>query len=133
MGDRVQLHGCNATVANNDWTIYLPGTRNVDESACRSHPTVMEHRCAAPPPPAPARSYDVLGSIDVGTLETSIFLWDGGHSYARIRELKTGRIVANVSETIGYSFVSAFPDAEKGKMWLVGNGEDRCHKQCGDG
>jgi len=62
--------------------------------------------------------------------------WDpafAGHSYARIRELKTGKIVTNVSETVGFSFVSAFPDEEQGRMWLVGNGGDRCHVQCAKG
>lgn len=33
-----------------------------------------------------------------------------GHSYVRIREFETGRLVANVTETISTSFVSAFVD-----------------------
>lgn len=106
---------------------------------------------------AHAAPYEVLGSIDVGTFETSIFLWKGdhyllenigcgyidhfgqwdarfkGHSYARIRELKTGRVIANVSKTIGSSLISAFPDEEKETMWLVGNAEDRCVHLCGTG
>ena len=55
---RIQLHGCNATVPNNDWTIYakptgsahgyapLPGHVNVDESRCAEHPSTMDHACA---------------------------------------------------------------------------------------
>lgn len=111
----------------------------------------------ATPTPAPSTPYTVLGSIDVGTLENSIFLWKGvhyilenigcgyidhygqwdpsfqNHSYARIRKLDSGEIVMNVSATVGYSFVSAFSDEYNGKMWLVGNGGDRCHVQCANG
>jgi len=52
---------------------------------------------------------------------------------AGIRELKTGRFVANISETIGTSFVSPFVDEEKDTLWLAANNEDRCVHQCGVG
>lgn len=42
-------------------------------------------------------------------------IWDpswGNNSYARIRELDSGRVVANVSSTKGFGFISAFPDYE---------------------
>jgi hypothetical protein len=55
------------------------------------------------------------------------------HSYARIRELKTGRFVANISETIGTSFVSPFVDTDTDTLWLAANDEDRCVHQCGVG
>ena len=55
------------------------------------------------------------------------------HSYARIRELKTGRFVANISETIGTSFVSPFVDTGTDTLWLAANNEDRCVHQCGVG
>ena len=105
--------------------------------------------------PAPSPPYEVLGSIDVATGESSIFLfrgamyllenifcgyidhagqWDprfAGKSYARVRELETGAIVANVTETAGTSFVSAFVDGDT--VWLSALNEDRCKKQCGTG
>eukprot|EP01079_Euglenida_sp_SAG-EU17-18_P004304 gene4304-782_t len=101
--------------------------------------------------------YTPVGSIDVGTYENSIFFWpeagtDGlwllenipcsyidhygkwdkafaGHSYARIRSLQTGVVVANISETIGYGFISPFIDYERGTAWLFGNQDDRCKDQ----
>lgn len=101
--------------------------------------------------------YKILGSIDVGTGESSIFLFEGtyylldnifcgyidhygqwnatfaNHSYARVRELKSGKIVANISETIGTSFVSAFVDSDTKTVWLSALDEDRCVQQCGEG
>ena len=102
-------------------------------------------------------TYDVLGSIDVGTGESTIFLWRNklyilenifcgyvdhygqwnatfqGKSYARIRELHSGVIVSNVSETVGTSFVSAFVDTEHDRVWLSALAEDRCKSQGGTG
>ena len=93
-----------------------------------------------------------IGSLDVGTGESSIFLFNGtryildnifkgwldhaglwnprfaNHSYARIRELETGKLIANVSETIATSFVSAFVDhGQPGGdvLWLSANNGDR--------
>ena len=95
---------------------------------------------------ASAKPYDVLGSIDVGTLENSIFSWHGalfllenigskyidhvggefdGHSYARIRHLDSGAVVVNISSTIGYGFISAFPDYTHDRVWLFGTNHDR--------
>lgn len=96
-GGKIQLHGCNTTVPNNDWAIYtksaskkysqLPGHVNVDEAKCAGHPRDMEHTCptgptqpptpAPAPTPAPPKPYKVEGTIDVGTLENSIFSWKG--------------------------------------------------------
>lgn len=127
--DVFQLHGCataTALVPNQDWKIYVPATAtksawkplgqkvNVDEAKCATHPRVTSGRCDASPsvPPRPL-PYEALGTVDVGTLETSIFMlngtryiqdnigcgyidhwgnWPGGeafkgHSYVRIREL----------------------------------------------
>ena len=92
-----------------------------------------------------SRNYTVLGSIDVGTLETSIFFfgqthyllenigcgygdhygqWNAsftGKSYARIRELKSGIIVSNVSESIATSDIgiSNNPSHFIQKFWLM--------------
>lgn len=101
--------------------------------------------------------YKVLGSVDVDTGESSIFYfkqklyildnifcgfmdhfgqWDhrfANHSYARIRELHSGVVIANVTETIGTSFVSAFVDRDHDRVWLSALGVDRCVAQCGTG
>ena len=56
----LQLHGCNATVANNDWVVYarqqpggyarLPGHMNVDEAQCAAHPaSPADHACPSTP------------------------------------------------------------------------------------
>ena len=124
-----QLHGCAtapALVPNDDWEIFVPTTAaktawkplgqkvNVDEAKCASHPKSGGGQCSAsPPPPAKPLPYEALGAVDVGTLESSIFMlngtrylqdnigcgyvdhwgnWPGGeafkgHSYVRIREL----------------------------------------------
>jgi len=87
-GDRIQLHGCQQLVANNDWTITLrsgaafstlPGTRNVDEAQCAQHPAETDHSCSPPPPPPPPGPplYTKRGAIDVGTYENTIFYWQG--------------------------------------------------------
>lgn len=95
----IQFHGCNATVANMDWTIYaktpgaasytkLPGHVNINNAECAHHPKVGTASCAgptpspksptpAPPPTPPPHLYEVEGSIDVGTLENSMFYWKG--------------------------------------------------------
>lgn len=103
-GDEFQLHGCatkGALVANSDWTIYVPtdakksafkplGQKvNVDEDECPApHPKVQRWRCSSSPSPSPkpppkshpvpaptARPYENIGSIDVLTLENTIFWW----------------------------------------------------------
>ena len=112
-----------------------------------------------PPPPPPFKSpgYEVLGSLDVDTGESTIFQWRGtmyilenifcgyidhfgkwnaafkDHSYARIRELRTGKVVSNVSETVATSFVSIHIDLERDKAWLSALAVDRCKAQCGKG
>lgn len=89
-----------------------------------------------PPSPAPPRPFAIQGVVDVQTCENSIFyfnstvyileniacdywdhagIWDpsyGNHSYARVRELLTGRIVVNITSSIGFGFLSAFVDYE---------------------
>ena len=96
--------------------------------------------------------YTVDGTIDVGTLENSIFSWHGtlyllenigagyiddashwypefaGHSYCRVRRLLDGVVVANISSSIGYGFISAFPDYEHDRLWLFGTNHDRSGK-----
>ena len=99
-GEIYQLHGCaNALVPNNDWTVYVPsngtaqvvrwtalsGHVNVDEGKCKVHPQgngrsgQCSHSPAPPaPPPAPPGnfSYRAVGSVDVGTGESSIFMFN---------------------------------------------------------
>jgi hypothetical protein len=101
--------------------------------------------------------YQSRGSIDVGTCENTIFFWNktmylvenivcgyadhagiwfpefAGHSYARIRELYTGRVLVNITTSIGYGFLSGFPDYDHGKLWLFGTPADRCKGNCGAG
>jgi hypothetical protein len=114
---------------------------------------------AAAPPPASApprpQLYTKLGAIEVGTYENTLFYYDGriynveniacsfpehagvwqpevfgNHSYARIRDFATGAIVANVTNSVGFGFVSAFVDydlgASTGTVWLFGTPADRC-------
>ena len=103
----------------------------------------------APTPPPPTHPYTVQGAIDVGTLENSIFSWKGvlyllenvnegyhdsagkyfpafkGHSYARVRRLMDGVVLVNITSTIGYGFISAFPDYKHDRVWLFGTNHDR--------
>eukprot|EP01047_Picozoa_sp_COSAG01_P096390 COSAG01_NODE_26896_length_700_cov_0.830283_1_plen_127_part_10 len=90
---------------------------------------------ASRPVPAPTpRPYESIGSIDVNTLENTIFWWANttyvlenidckytdhagkwfpqfaNHSYARVRDFTTGTVVANISSSIGFGFLNAFPD-----------------------
>lgn len=164
-GSRIQLHGCNDTVPNADWAIYvggeagyvrLPGTQNVDEEKCAQHPRsgMGSHVCPGSPLPAPPapKPYQVQGSYEVGTLENSLFSWKGAlyllenvnsgyaanagvwfpefknHSYARIRRFDNGVVVCNISSSIGYGFVSAYPDYEHDRVWLFGTNHDRSGK-----
>jgi hypothetical protein len=82
-----------ALVPNNDWTIYVPTTPNktdwkplnervnVDEDKCPTHPKggAGSGSCAPAPPPTPAvpLPYEAVGSVDVGTGESSIFMFNG--------------------------------------------------------
>eukprot|EP01062_Namystynia_karyoxenos_P003265 TRINITY_DN1115_c0_g1_i1.p2 TRINITY_DN1115_c0_g1~~TRINITY_DN1115_c0_g1_i1.p2 ORF type:complete len:358 (+),score=94.89 TRINITY_DN1115_c0_g1_i1:63-1076(+) len=101
--------------------------------------------------------YDVLGSVDVGTGESTMFHFRGklylldnifcgwvdhygkwnpafaNQSYARIREFSTGAVISNITATIGTSFVSAFVDQDHGRVWLSALNVDRCKAQCGVG
>lgn len=131
----------------------VPGAVNVDEDACATHPrSGMQHACAPPPPPPGPPLYARQGSIDVGTFENTIFYWPpaqrlylienipcsydghagnwdaswGNHSYGRIREFVSGRVIANISSSIGFGFISAFVDDEHGRAWLFGTPADRC-------
>jgi hypothetical protein len=163
-GTSIQLHGCATTVPNADWTIFvrdektsafsqLPGTINVNETACAQHArTGMTHTCTPSPPPPPSPPlYKRVGSIDVGTFENTLFYWEGrilnvenipcgywdhagvwepavfgNHSYARIRDFQTGEVLVNVTATIGFGFVTAFPDYDRGILYLFGVASDRC-------
>lgn len=101
--------------------------------------------------------YKVLGSIDVDTLESTIFAWKGtmyvlenilcgysdhfgnwnsafaNHSYVRMRDLRTGLITTNISATIGTSFASVFIDEQFQVAWISALNKDRCEVQCGVG
>ena len=104
------------------------------------------------PIPAPTpRPYESLGSVDIGTYESTVVWWAraayilenipcsyadhagkwdaafAGHSYARIRDFETGRVVVNISSTIGFGFVNAFADYDHNRLWLFGTPSDRCH------
>lgn len=122
---------------------YLPATEG---RPGRPHPV---------PAPTP-RPYQNIGSIDIGTLENTIFWWSkqtyalenigcgyqdhagiwfpsfANHSYARVRNFDTGEVVANISSTIGFGFVNAFPDYDHNRLWLFGTPADRCHGNCGE-
>ena len=111
-------------------------------------PAHGRRRAAAPPKP-----YTVAGTVDVGTLENSIFSWHGtlyllknnssgydiyggrwfpefdGHSHARVRRLNDGVVVSNISAIIGYGFISAFPDYTHNRLWLF----DTNHDHSGNG
>jgi hypothetical protein len=54
-----------------------------------------------------------------------------GHSYFRVRDAATGRVIANVSESIGFAYGSAFVDHDanegRGRFWMFGTPHDRCH------
>jgi hypothetical protein len=168
LGTQIQLHGCAVVVPNNDWEIFardaagggysrVPGSVNVNESACAAHPNSgMVHSCA---PPLSPPLYTKVGAVEVHTNENTVFyfagrlynveniacgfpdhagvywpsVW-GNHSYARIRDFATGVVVSNVTSTIGFGFVSAFVDYDEssgpsslGTVWLFGTPADRCH------
>jgi hypothetical protein len=111
------------------------------------------------PTPAtwPRPDYTVRGAIEVDTNENTLFQWEGelyvlenipcyysqhaskwdpaynNSSYARIRRMDSGKIVVNISSTIGFGFVSAFVDETppgRGSgapaMWLFGSRCNRC-------
>lgn len=108
-----------------------------------------------PVPPPTQRPYSSLGSIDIGTYENTIFWWANttyvlenipctyldhagkwfpeftNHSYARVRELLTGRVVNNISTSIAFGFLNVFPDYDHNRLWLFGTPADRCHGNCG--
>lgn len=100
----------------------LPHGVNVDEEKCTKHPSPWTLSCdVPPPPPAPPQHYTTLGSLDVFTMENTPFYWQGkmyllenigcnywghagawqpevfgNHSYARVRELESGRVISNI-------------------------------------
>lgn len=129
-------------------------------SAAITTPSHASDGAAAPhphpvPPPVPGRPYEQVGSIDVLTMESTIFWWKNktyvlenigcgyadhagkwfpefkGHSYARVRDFSTGVVVDNISSSIGFGFLNAFPDYDHNRLWLFGTPADRCHGNCG--
>ncbi len=141
------------TVRDGSTFTTLPGTHNIDETQCAVHPASgMEHVCVPPPPgPPPGLPlYTKRGAIDVGTFENTIFYWQGrllnveniacsytehagvwdpswgNHSYARIRDFESGVVLANITSTRGFGFLSAFTDYDTGTLWLFGTPADRC-------
>ena len=153
----------------------LPKGVNVDEDACAQHPrTGSAHPCAPPPPPPGPPHYAKAGAVELHTCENTVFFflgrlynveniacnfpqhagnWEpevfGNHSYARIRDFETGAIIANITTSVGFGFVSAFVDYSggdgtsdsdgavadvgvggalgAGTVWLFGTPADRCH------
>lgn len=127
----------------------LPGSVNVDEKKC-SQPyngSQMTRQCIAPPP---QQHYNISGVIDVFTFENTLFYWNKkmyvlenipcsywehagiwdsqfeNHSYARVREFLSGRVIVNITSTIKFGFISAFTDYSHGTVWLFGTQYDRC-------
>lgn len=113
----------------------------------------MQHDCPpGPPPPPPGPPlYTKVGAVDVGTYENTIFYWQGvvmnienipcsytehagiwepevfgNHSYARLRDFNTGRVIVNITQTVGFGFLTAFTDYATGTLWLFGTPADRC-------
>ncbi len=102
----------------------------------------------APPPRIVPRSpsrFNNSGTFDVNTGESSLFLWSGAGphrgqlmifetinakypdmpygpriSYYRLRNLDTGVVVVNISESQHMGFGSAFMDHDHGRVWLFG-------------
>ena len=110
--------------------------------------------------PAVARcrrlGYDIQGAIEVDTNENTLFLWHdalfllenipcyysqhngrwdarfSNASYARIRRVDDGSIVANISQTVGFGFITPFVDEDHDALWLFGSNCNRCpHKPTG--
>jgi hypothetical protein len=105
---------------------------------------------------AAAPLYSKLGAVDVGTYENTVFyangrllnvenipcsypehagVWQpdvfGNHSYARIRDFESGVVIANITSSVGFGFVSAFVDYDEASeasstVWLFGTPADRC-------
>lgn len=48
-----------------------------------------------------------------------------------MRDFTTGTVVANISSSIGFGFLNAFPDYDHDRLWLFGTPADRCHGNCG--
>jgi len=109
-----------------------------------------------PPPPGPPL-YAKLGAIDVGTYESNLVYWHGAllvleniacsykghageywptvfgnHSYARLRDFATGAVLANITSTLSFAFISAFADYETDTLWLFGTPTDRCNQGNGN-
>jgi hypothetical protein len=117
---------------------------NINEPGCKVHPRQETYACQT------AKPYNILGSYDVFTNENTIFYWNkllyvvenipcqywehagiwdpsyGNRSYARIRELISGRVVSNISSSAGFGFLSAFPDYDRKTVWLFGVEANRC-------
>jgi hypothetical protein len=60
-------------------------------------------------------------------------LWDrryDGHSYIRVRELESGVVVSNISQSIGWGFPAAVVDYDAGRLWITATPFDRvnCHR-----
>eukprot|EP00040_Diaphanoeca_grandis_P030663 m.181823 g.181823 ORF g.181823 m.181823 type:complete len:381 (+) comp32081_c1_seq3:65-1207(+) len=121
--------------------------------------TVVAYASSSSVPTPP--SYNVVGSIEVDTNENTLFKYNGNMfvlenipcyysqhfgfwnasfanaSYARIRSFETGEILVNISETIGFGFVTAFvdlpvvnsettPSSSTPTFWLFGSACNRC-------
>jgi len=81
----------------------------------------------------------VMEDINRGPLDTPVgtkhgFYWGHneqwdpeytGHSYFRIRDMETGRVVTNISHSIGLGFFAAFVDYDHGMLWVAATPNDR--------
>jgi len=54
-----------------------------------------------------------------------------GHSYFRIRDMETGRVISNVSHSIGLAFFAAFVDYDHGMLWVAATPNDRGSNRTG--
>ena len=99
--------------------------------------------------------YSKLGVYDVQVYETSLSYWKKekrlivtesipcgywgheeqrdplykNHSYFRIRDFETGKVISNIKTSIGFGFGNAFVDYEFDKFWIFGTPNDRCRNQ----
>ena len=62
-------------------------------------------------------------SIVAGATMDPAFL---NHSYVRIREVGSGRVVVNVPKSQGFGFPNAHVDYETGTVWVFATPNDRC-------
>ena len=115
--------------------------------------------CAAAPAAGAPERWTKIGVYDAPMCETSLFYWKPtrsmvlfesiccgdvscywdhasatdarylGHSYFRVRDLATGRVLANIPSSVGMAFGAAFVDYDHGRAWIFGTPHDRQRNQ----